>query len=45
MTFRERTVVAILLLVAKIVNKDPAIAEELRNLANRIGVYVWKDGE
>lgn len=36
MTWRERTVVRILLIVARIVYKDPGLCEEIDKLANHI---------
>lgn len=39
LTFRERTVVLILLLVARMFTDDPAMGGEIKALANRISVY------
>lgn len=39
LTFRERTVVLVLLLVARIFTDDPAMGGEIKALANRIQVH------
>lgn len=39
LTFRERTVVLILLLVARMFADDPAMGGEIKALANRISVH------
>jgi hypothetical protein len=39
LSFRERTVVLILLLVARIFTDDPAMSGEIKALATRISVY------
>lgn len=39
LSFRERTVVLILLLVARMFVDDPAMGGEIKALANRISVY------
>lgn len=39
MTWREKTVVKILLLVARMLCEDPAIEAEVKHLANHISVH------
>lgn len=38
MTWREKTVVAILLIVARMLTDDPAIRAEVKNLATNVAV-------
>lgn len=38
MTWREKQVVFILLLIARIFSDDPVIAQEIKNLSNRISI-------
>jgi hypothetical protein len=39
MTWREKLVARILLLVARLVCDDPAIRDEIKHLSNHIGVH------
>ena len=39
MTFREKTVIAILLLVARMLCEDPAHSQEIKHLANHISIH------
>lgn len=43
LTFRERTVVLILLLVARMFADDPALGGEIKAIANRISVHKNKE--
>ena len=43
MTWREKCVIRILLLVAKIVAADEDLATEIRHLANHISTWAPKD--
>lgn len=39
MTFREKTVVAILLLVARLLCDDESMSGEIKSIATRVSVY------
>jgi hypothetical protein len=43
MTWREKTIVRILLLVARLICDDPRLSEDIRHLANHIDLHAPKE--
>ena len=43
LSFREKTVILILLLVARMFEDDPLMETEIKSLANRISIYKEDD--
>lgn len=45
MSWREKTIVAILLIVARMLVEDDVLSRELKALANHISVWAPKEGD